>query len=233
MSDSPSTHETSGRHSTAEEVLQALTERIEKGRYAVGMLLPAERKLAEQFRVSRVVVREVSKKLEQRGLITIRQGVGVRVLNNRAQPIQDSFFALLPEEKTRLRQCAQARMLIEPEVVALAAQSPRREELLPKLRATQERMQDETDIARAALLDIAFHEGVAEMAGNKVLAVMLASVAELGRRSREHTLNEFGIKRACDFHQRILAALEASDPDTAQQAMKAHLTAALGDLSQL
>ena len=233
MSEPSFVSEGAGRHSAADEVLQALTEGIEGGYYQVGGLLPAERKLAQQFGVSRVVVREVAKKLEQRGLISIRQGVGVRVENNRARPIHDSFFALLPEEKSRLQQCAQARMLIEPELARLAAQGARRAELLPRLQAAHGKMEMETDIAKAALLDIAFHEVVAEMAGNKVMAVMLASVAELGRRSREHTLNEYGVKRAWDFHQQILAALEAGDADAAQQAMKTHLNAALGDLARL
>jgi GntR family transcriptional repressor for pyruvate dehydrogenase complex len=230
MNDSPASV-LPARRSTADEVLHALTGSIEKGDYGVGTLLPAERQLATQFGVSRVVVREVAKKLEQRGLISIRQGVGVRVINNRSRPIQDSFYASLPEEKMRLRQCAQARVLIEPELAALAAENARRAEFLPRLRALQDKLRDETDIPQAALLDIAFHEAVAEMAGNKVLSLMLASVAELGRLSREHTLQEYGVKRAYDFHQTILAAIEVGDANAARHAMKSHLTAALGDLS--
>jgi len=219
------------RRSSADEVLYALTDAIEKGVYGVGTFLPAERQLATQFGVSRVVVREAAKKLEQRGLISIRQGIGVRVVNDRARPIQDSFYASLPEEKMRLRQCAQARALIEPELAALAAQNQRRAEFLPRLRSTQDRLRDETDIAQAALLDIAFHEIVAEMAGNKVLSLMLASIAELGRLSREHTLKEYGVRRAYDFHETILAAIEAGGAEAARHAMKTHLAAALGDVS--
>lgn len=220
-----------GRRSTSDEVLHALTESIEKGEYAVGTLLPAERQLATKFGVSRVVVREAAKKLEQRGLISIRQGIGVRVINNRAQPIADSFYATVPEEKARLRQCAQARVLIEPELAALAAQNPRRSEFIPALRAAQDKLRNETDVSAAALHDIAFHEAVADLAGNKVLALMLRSVAELGRISRELTLREYGVQRAYDFHETILNAIEAGDAAGARHAMLVHLTAALGDVS--
>jgi GntR family transcriptional repressor for pyruvate dehydrogenase complex len=230
MTKLPATHAPPARRSFADEVLQALTEAIEKGVYGLGTLLPAERLLATQFGVSRVVVREAAKKLEQRGLISIRQGIGVRVVNDRARPIQDSFYASLPEEKMRLRQCAQARALIEPELAALAAQNPRRAEFLPRLRAEQDRLRDETEITQAALRDIGFHEIVAEMAGNKVLCLMLASIAELGRLSREHTLREFGAQRAYDFHATILAAIEAGDAEAARQAMRTHLATALGDV---
>lgn len=221
-----------GRRSTASELLRALTDSIEKGVYPVDSLLPAERQLATQYGVSRVVVREAAKKLEQLGLISIRQGIGVRVINNRSRPIQESFFATVPEEKARLRQCAQARVLIEPELAALAAQNPRRSEFIPDLRTAQDRLRAETDVPHAALHDIAFHEAVADLAGNKVLALMLKSVAELGRLSREVTLRQYGFTRAYDFHETILNAIEAGDAAAAREAMRTHLTAALGDISR-
>ena len=218
------------RVSSADEVLGKLSHWIESGEMKVGELLPAERQLAVQLGVSRVVVREAAKKMEQRGLVSIRQGIGVRVINNRSLPLQNTFTTSVPEEKKRLRQCAQARVLIEPELAALAAQN-RQPELLQKLRKTQAQLRDESDVKQAALHDVAFHETIAEMAGNTVLALMLTSVAELGRISREHTLREFGVRRAYDYHEIILAAIAAGDPEGARTAMKTHLTAALGDIS--
>jgi GntR family transcriptional regulator, transcriptional repressor for pyruvate dehydrogenase complex len=193
-------------------------------------LLPPERMLASELGVSRVVVREATQKLKQRGLVSIRQGIGVRVINNRSVPLQDAFNLLVPEERNRLSQCAQARLLIEPELAALAAQNPRAEPLR-RLQAALERLQAEPDVKQAALHDIAFHEVIAEMAGNRVLALILTSLSELGRISREHTLREFGVRRAYDFHVKILSMIAARDPKGARRAMKKHLTAALGDIS--
>lgn len=203
---------------------------ISSGGVKVGDLLPAERQLAVQLGVSRVVIREATKKLEQRGLVSIRQGIGVRVVNNSSLPVQGSIYLLMPEEKQRLRQCAQARVLIEPELAAFAAQRPN-SHYLGRMTETQQALLHEQDIKKAAILDIEFHEFIAEMAGNKVLALMLTSVAELGRLSREHTLREFGVRRAYDFHEKILAAITAGDSAAARHAMKTHLVAALGDLS--
>lgn len=47
------------------------------GSYAPGERLPTEREMAEEFRVSRHVVREALKRLETLGLVRIRQGSGV------------------------------------------------------------------------------------------------------------------------------------------------------------
>jgi DNA-binding FadR family transcriptional regulator len=218
------------RISRCDETLDRLTQLIKSGEWKVGALLPPERMLAAKLGVSRVVVREATQKLKQRGLVSIRQGIGVRVIDNRSAPLQDAFNFLVPEEKKRLRQCAQARLLIEPELAALAARDPQPEPL-QRLRAAVGRLRDEKDVKQAALHDIAFHEVIAEMAGNTVLALILTSLSELGRISREHTLEEFGVRRACDFHEKILSAIAARDPDGARRAMKKHLTAALGDIS--
>jgi GntR family transcriptional repressor for pyruvate dehydrogenase complex len=176
------------------------------------------------------VVREAARKLEQRGLVSIRHGIGVEVTNNPALPVQHTLERLLPSDKERLRQCAQARLLIEPELAATAAvrATPKG---LRALKANCVALASETDLACSAALDIAFHDAIADLAGNKVLAVMLRSVAQLGRLSREVTLKRFGVARAHGYHVRILAALTAADPAAARKAMKLHLEAALGDLS--
>ncbi len=218
------------RSSPADDALRKLIALIEDGALATGTFLPAERQLAERWSLSRVVVREAARKLEQRGLVSIRHGIGVEVTNNPALPVQHTLERLLPSDKERLRQCAQARLLIEPELAATAAvrATPKG---LRALKANCVALASETDLARSAALDIAFHDTIADLAGNKVLAVMLRSVAQLGRLSREVTLKRFGVARAHGYHVRILAALTAADPAAARKAMKLHLEAALGDLS--
>jgi DNA-binding transcriptional regulator YhcF (GntR family) len=109
------------RSSPADDALRKLIALIEDGALAIGTFLPAERQLAERWSLSRVVVREAARKLEQRGLVSIRHGIGVEVTNNPALPVQHTLERLLPSDKERLRQCAQARLLIEPELAATAA----------------------------------------------------------------------------------------------------------------
>lgn len=218
------------RSSPADDALRKLIALIEDGTLATGTFLPSERQLAERWSLSRVVVREAARKLEQRGLVSIRHGIGVEVTNNPALPVLHTLERLLPSDKERLRQCAQARLLIEPELAATAAvrATPKG---LRTLKANCADLATETDLSRSAALDIAFHDAIADLAGNKVLAVMLRSVAQLGRLSREVTLKRFGVGRAHGYHVRILAAVAVADPAAARKAMKLHLEAALGDLS--
>ena len=65
-------------------VAQRLIEDIASGRYPVGSLLPTEMELCTQFGVSRHTVREAVRRLQERGMVTRRRGIGTSVKANRA-----------------------------------------------------------------------------------------------------------------------------------------------------
>src|SRR3954466_11384713 len=56
-----------------------LVERIVRGQYEPGTPLPPEPALCETFSVSRTVVREAVKMLQEKGLVHVRQGSGTTV----------------------------------------------------------------------------------------------------------------------------------------------------------
>lgn len=69
-----------------------LRDRIARGDYAVGALLPTEGELCEEFKISRHTVREALRLLTDAGLIQRRQGSGSRVLA--AAPHQNYVHAM-------------------------------------------------------------------------------------------------------------------------------------------
>src|SRR5690606_36534344 len=71
----------SGGHSGRlyQRVAERLAEVIASGEYPVGSRLPAERKLAERFNVSRPTVREAIIALELAGCVEVKGGSGVYV----------------------------------------------------------------------------------------------------------------------------------------------------------
>lgn len=212
-----------------QEAVAELVELLKNGTFKVGDLLPSERQLAERLKVSRMVVREATKKLEQRGIVRVRQGIGVRVIDQPSLPLQDAFAMYLDNPRERLIQSVETRLVIEPELAARAALDPRAENLreLEEIHASLVRAMD---TGAAVRLDIAFHEKIAVMAGNQLLALILASLAELGRKSREQTIANVGPERAIKGHGKILAAIKAGDSARARRTMFAHIKDIFQDL---
>ena len=62
------------------QMYHALAASIKEGTYAIGSALPTERELCEMFDVSRHTALEALRQLEQRGMISRRQGSGSTVL---------------------------------------------------------------------------------------------------------------------------------------------------------
>src|SRR5687768_13191969 len=65
--------------SLAVAVTAELVQRIVRGTYPSGAALPPEPALCETFSVSRTVVREAVKMLQEKGLVLVRQGSGTTV----------------------------------------------------------------------------------------------------------------------------------------------------------
>ena len=60
-------------------VVDVLLDRIVSGELEAGTLLPTEPRLCEAFSVSRTVIREAVKILEQKGVVRVKQGQSTRV----------------------------------------------------------------------------------------------------------------------------------------------------------
>jgi len=188
--------------------------------------LPGERTLSADLGVSRTSLREAIQRLEIQGLLEVRHGIGVRVINNPQLPVRATLLRELPDFDQRLRQFSEVRVLLEPEIARRAAERMTDEER-ERLASLQEQMRaagDDTDEAVRADLD--FHRFLAEVAGNRVLALMLASIADLEEEARRITLVRVGLVAAYEQHRRIALAVVAGDGEAAYAAMAAHVIAA-------
>lgn len=193
--------------------------------------LPPERKLALELGVSRPVLREAIKRLENQGLLISRHGVGVEVVNQPHAPVRAALERALPAKPERIRQFTAARVLVEPELARLAAMRARPADL-KALRQAQARLADCRDFHAAVEADLEFHRGIAQAANNQVLALMIASMGSLEADSRRVTLEKVGLTDAWDQHQRVLEAIADRKPEAAHAAMLAHLHAAQQALSR-
>jgi GntR family transcriptional regulator len=87
--------------SLSSQVLDLLLEKIRSGAYPPDSLLPPENDLAAEFKVSRATIRSAFDRLEARGLIMRRQGIGtfVRHISSISNPLNQflDFFDLITQ----------------------------------------------------------------------------------------------------------------------------------------
>ena len=206
----------------ATELVSALRRQITEGEYAHGDRLPAERFLAERFRVARGTLREALRQLEEAGYVERRPGSGTYVV----WTDEDTPRAVI--ESTRPVDLVDARFALEPHICRLAVlQATVRDfERVESILRRMETCGDDIEVFAEA--DEAFHMALAEITGNPMIRWMMAQVRKVRghtqwARMRVRTLDAATITRYNTEHRAILDAIRARDPDLAAERMKAHL----------
>ena len=216
-------------NSLVDEVCLQLSSRI-RSEHADGEgWLPPERTLAEQLGVSRPVVREATKRLELQGMLEIRHGSGIKMVNRLHAPLNRAVTLLLPNEIERLRQLTETRLILEPSLARLAAARMNARNR-KQLRAIHQRLIAAETSEDAIPADMDFHRAIADFSGNAILHLLLDSLADLHRSSLARGYERVSTSNAVAQHEEILAALEARDGDAAARAMHEHLFTAWNDL---
>src|SRR3954454_11434976 len=107
-----------------DDVVRQLRQLIYGGAVRVGERLPSERALAEQFQVSRNMVREGLRTLESAGLIELRLGRngGAFVSSGRPQFVTQSLQDMLRLGAFTLDDLAEARSWLSTTIVRAAAE---------------------------------------------------------------------------------------------------------------
>jgi DNA-binding FadR family transcriptional regulator len=209
------------------QVAAILTRRIVGDELREGRI-PSEVEISEEFGVSRVVARETLKTLASLDIVDIAQGRRVTVRPRAEWDYLSPLLAeWLPEEQVDelLQELHQMRLLLEPELAAMAATSIT-DDALAELRAELDRMTrlqvDPDDYLEA---DLAFHMAICRAADNRILDRIVYSARWLLTASRRVT-NEApdSLRRATEAHARVFAALERRDPTAAREAMRVHLS---------
>jgi DNA-binding FadR family transcriptional regulator len=188
---------------------------------AAGERLPSERDLAAQLKVSRASVREALIALELTGVIEVRGGSGIYVIEKKdaapaIQEIGPGPFEILS-----------ARCLIEGEVAAIAARMATDGALDAILRALNDMERFYHDRPNNEEADRTFHLSIARATGNSALVSVIENLwdqrGRLWIKMEEHFHTEELRQQTLIDHRRILEAIVDRDPEGARKAMHSHL----------
>jgi DNA-binding FadR family transcriptional regulator len=211
------------------KVAKLISRGIEAGDFNPGTRLPTEQQLADNFGVSRNVVREAVAQLRADGMVEARQGLGAFVLS----PEQRSAIRIDREaltDNSNMQQLFELRRILETESATLAA-SRRSKESLAAIKAALDRMSGEERWEAGSIdADLTFHREIAKATGNSYIHTFISFVCEQIRRSIQYARLTNPLHDLVDVnvgeHVRIYEALAAGDPEAAGAAMAAHIVGA-------
>lgn len=200
----------------AARIYGAIKEQIIEGRYPPGSRI-TEQQVAAEFSTSRTPVREAMRLLVADGFVLFKPNSGTVVREWSSE---------------QMRQVFDARVLIESEIAAAAAQHITTEQV-----AELERLQDDIEASATALrggdttrigkLNREFHRVLAQASHNERLVAMLASAMEMPivqqtfrRYSRQQLQRSFG------HHRELIDALRMHDAAWARSVMSCHINSA-------
>jgi len=218
---------TAGPVRTRSDLVSILTEQISRGDIAQGQLLPSERQLAEEYGLSRSMVREALRTLSERRLIDIIPGRGSVVLSTNMSDAVEHLITLFDHGGVTPRYLIEARSMIETTAAAQAAQRARREDI-DRIWHAAHACNAATALLDKVSLDLAFHLAIVRAAGNPLVEVMFRAVQPyiveiLLRSLTDADVTEQGLV----FHARIAQAIQEGDGARAATAMRDHLTLGL------
>ncbi|AYY13944.1 FadR family transcriptional regulator [Actinobacteria bacterium YIM 96077] len=203
-----------------------LTRELLDGTLLPGTMLPSERQLAERFQVSRPLVREVLREMQERGLVEVVPGRGAFVTAPGVMAGMRPMDAIYRRRSATPRHLVYARTMLEEQAAGLAATSATAEDLAALERALTS-FDDASSLLERARSDIAFHFLITRASHNPVIETMFASIAgmvfELMLRSLDDPET---VRLGAPHHHALFTAIRERDPEAAAQAAHDHLQVA-------
>lgn len=198
--------------------------------------LPPEQTLAENFNVSKNVVRESLNILKERGLVETRNGAGNFITRPKADNISDVIERMIVLDNIDYKQIYDTRIILETSACRRAA-SRITERELAKMNRLQKRLKNkELSVVKRRETDLDFHLEIAKASGNNLLVILIQAMKNifLGSMFIEKEMEEGdSIDEALGFHERIFEALERHDADAAENAMYEHLSTAVKNIERM
>lgn len=208
--------------------MRSVIERIARGDWAPGDMLPREQDLAERFKISRGVARESIQALEDRGVVRVKHGRGSTIAPpaewNLLDPVVLDGLLAAPGGRALGTEVLEARLAVEVELGAMAAQRAGEEDIaalsaalgrMAELGGRRRLLEEEVEELDAA--ERAFQRAFAAAAGNRLLGRTLVPLQGATPLGAAPPLTR---TRTVDAYAAILDGLAAGDEDATRAAVR-------------
>ena len=208
----------------AELIVRQLRRLLASGELKPGDRLPAERDLADQFKVGRSHVREALKRLEFYGILQTLPQSGTLVARLGVPALEGLISNVLAFDRDDIASLLETRVVLEIETARRAAERATRDDLRAIQRA-QDAFRVRALTGNPALdEDLTLHLAIAAAARNAILASLVGLITpDIMRHHGEQALcDPVRLRQVIGEHDAVCVAIARHDPDAAAQAMHAH-----------
>lgn len=210
------------------EVVNEIFSSISQENLKPGDKLPSERTIAESLEVSRTTVKEAISVLEANGIVTIRPGVGVFLVNQTKKVIQQEMIDAVIPNQQNLSELIELRQAIEGDAAYYAAERITKRQRIDLENRYKALKQAELNGELAIEEDYAFHKVIWTAANNGMMADLMKVISKkvyffIQQNRMETMLQPAEIQVVMEEHRLIYEAIMKNDALSAKKAMWEHL----------
>lgn len=203
------------------QVADNIIERIQNGVLQVNEKL-SERKLAAEYEVSRTVIREAIKLLNEKGLVHTVYGKGSYVNIPDDKVLISKFEDAMDMSQVKPEDVVEARELLEIAMSKLILQRVNQHDI-EVLEELYEKMENcGEDGTTYVNYDAKFHLALSICTHNRVLSIMTGTLNNMANREKLLQSREVRI-RANREHKKIIEALKAQNEEELLEAIRVHI----------
>jgi DNA-binding FadR family transcriptional regulator len=214
----------------SEQVIAEVQRMIAEEYATPGSRLPKEAELAERFQVSRIVIREAMKILEDRGVVEVRAGRGTLTVAPSPERVKESLLRLFGDQPMptmqEMESLLELRQVLEETSASMAAVRATDEDIREIGLALREMSRESADLSETIAADLRFHRAVMHAAHNQYLEmvadpVMSVFLLQIKLTDSFHT--------GLDLHREIFSEIQSRNPIGARQAVRRLMKRTLND----
>ena len=202
-----------------EQVADLLEQQI-LNNYEDGARLPSEQHLAEEYSVSRTIIRESLKLLKERGLIDSKTGSGSYVTRPEAQNIADVVYRIIQMDQIDYVSVFDMRMILEMESISRAVNHVTIVEMKEMEHLLELLKDPKLSNEKRSKYDFSFHYMIAKASGNPLLALMTEAIGTICQEMiHKAFLLQDSLQDSIVRHNLIMNAIKARDEKAAKDSM--------------
>ncbi|MGH4051186.1 MAG: FadR/GntR family transcriptional regulator [Clostridium sp.] len=215
---------------TSDKVFNKIQEKIFSGEWKAGTKIMSELQMVNEFKVSRVSVREAIEKLATLNIVSKKHGGGTFVSELKVDLLFNNLIPMISLDTDSYMSVLEFRMIMEAETAGLCAKRCTPNLLMEINECYDKMLESQEDIEKFTEMDLEFHMKVAEGAGNLLIIKVEEVFRNILKYHQKVSYKNLGPSGGIREHKLILDAIKNKDVELASLYSRRHIERTIKDL---